>query len=575
MITGTAASPGIAWGKIFVISQNKVNLEGNDTGGRVEPEKEIEKFKKAVGMSLEELESLSRETREKLGDNESRIFYAQILVLKDSEMINSLAEYIREKTQAAGEALKCYLREINQNFRETTDDVTREKLAITRDAVSRLLKNTQFLDTELLDELEEPVIIVARELSPAQAARLEKGKILALVTESGGINSHASIIARSLEIPALVGVKDIVTTARNSTIIIVDCYSERIFLDPEPEMLKKYADIKRENESSTPEKSTCPAVTGDGIKIHIYANLGRLQELETLKEHDSDGIGILRSEFLVMDRQSPPTSGDFESGYRKILDFMMPKPVIIRLLDVGGDKSFPFLSYPSEHNPSLGRRGVRLLLDNRELLKTQIRGILEANKHGNARIIIPMVTVIEEIREVTSIIRETEMEMVREGKEVLTHVPVGIMIETPSAALLSLEFSREVDFFSIGTNDLTQYTLASDRESEHVQHLYNYFNPSVLRLINLCRESAEKTGIEISICGEMAMDLRALPILMGLGLKKFSVGIGKIEKVRDLICRIDLSEAALSAEKVLGSSNSSEVEKIADDQLHRFTSSNS
>jgi phosphotransferase system enzyme I (PtsI) len=432
------------------------------------------------------------------------------------------------------------------------DDLTlRQRIADVKDAGSRVLRNLTLEKGGILDGITEPVILVAEEILPSQAAQLDREKVLAIITEKGGVNSHASIIARSLDIPAIVGVKGLLQSVKNVKTAIVDGISGHLYFDPSPDLVKKYTNHKQNQKTGkTKENHQDNGLvrTADGAEIRIYANVSRLSELNRLKAYGAEGIGVLRTEFLLMDRQVPPMMQDFIDQFRQILESTYPKPVTIRLFDLGGDKTVPFLIHPKEANPGLGNRGIRFLLSNPHLLKLQIQAILESAPHGNARILL---------------VRKMEAELIAAGRKIKTHIPIGVMIETPASALLADSFAGCSDFLSIGSNDLTQYTMAADRENEYVEEIYNPLNPAVLRMLKLSLDGAAKAGKEVSVCGEMASQVKAIPILIGMGFRKLSVGVNLIPEVKEILSKIDMGKARILAAKALKASSLTEVEKMS------------
>lgn len=565
MLKGTTSSTGVAYGKIFILEDiESVSSEERKTS--FDPEEELKRFQEAIQGSSRDLEKLREEVRVKIGEKEEKIFEAQSLILEDPALVEEVKRKITQEGLTASKAVKQTIIDLEQQFLSIEDKTIRQRIADIKDVGSRILKVLHKGKSDRMESISEPTILFTRELLPSQAAQLDPEKILAIVTEKGGINSHASIIARSLDIPAVVGVRGLLEKTGDSRTAIVDGHSGSVYLNPDPEMIEKYTKIKAREDAQKPVEET--GITGgriktwDGCEVYLYANIGRLSELNKLKEYGVEGVGVLRSEFLLINRQSPPTVDEFTSNFTTILDFMSQLPVNIRLLDLGADKKFPFLSHSREANPNLGNRGIRFLLGNPHLLKSQIKGILHASSAGNARVLIPMVTTIQEIREVNRIIRRMEMELTEKEKNVKTQIPLGIMIETPASAILAEQLCMEVDFISIGSNDLTQYTLAADRENEQVQDIYNSLNPAVLRLINQCVQGARKAGAEISVCGEMAANIRAIPILLGMGITRLSVGVSRIPEVREIIKKVDVKKAKNLAKKALKTYDVIEVEKM-------------
>ncbi len=564
MLSGTTSSTGMAYGKIFILEKEKSSFDGAKEVDGFDPHREVETFKRAVSASKNELARLREEVRLKIGEKEEKIFEAQELILEDPAFIEEVEKRILKDNLSAKEAVKYTIVSLEQQFLNIEDKIIRQRIADIKDVGSRILR---ILNKEVIDALgviSEPVVLITEYLYPSQAARLDREKVLAIVTERGGINCHASIIARSLDIPAVVGVKGAVEEAKKHTYVMVDGYSGSIVFDPPEQEVNNFLKLKAKREEKR-ERSFLlkeKLKTRSGDDVYLFANIGRLSELNKLKEYRVEGVGVLRTEFMLLNRHSPPSEDDFTSGFKTILEFMAPLPVNIRLLDVGTDKTFPFLSHPKESNPALGRRGVRFLLANPHILKAQLRGILRASVSGNARILLPMVTTLEEVREIIKILRRTEMEMAREETRIKTHIPVGVMIETPASALLVKHMAKEVDFFSIGTNDLTQYVLAADRSNEYVQDIYNGLHPAVLKIIDMVVKGAKKYSVEVTVCGEMASDIKAIPLLLGLGVYNLSVGVNMIPNVIDVVRQIDISKAKRLAKRAVKAKGALEVEKM-------------
>lgn len=564
MLSGAVSSAGVAYGNVFFLESYESG-HPSDSLKEFDQERELQKFKQAVEMAGDELNKLREDVRINIGVREEMIFEAQSLILDDPILLDEVRDMIINEKIPAEDALKQTIAKLEQQFLKIEDKTLRQRITDVKDVGARIFKGLGKEKTDRLESITEPVILITKELLPSQAAQLDRDKILAIVTEKGGINSHASIIARSLDIPAVVGVKGLLRLTQNVKTVIVDGLSGDIYFDPDTEMIDKFKKSKAEAQTrkQEEEKHSPGGIikTLDGEKVYIYANVGRLSELNKLKTYGSEGVGVLRTEFLIINRQSQPSCEEFKNSFKTILEFMSPKPVNIRLLDLGADKTFPFLSHPKESNPYLGNRGIRFLLNNQHLLKLQLRAILEAGISGNARILIPMVTNIDEIEKIIGMVRSMELELAREEKQVMTQMPIGVMIETPASAIMAGCIAPYVDFFSVGTNDLTQYVLAADRENENVQDIYNSLNPALLGMLKIARDGAKKSGLEFSICGEMASNIKAIPILLGMGFRSFSVGVGRIPEVKDIIKKIEIKKAKRLAVKALKSLNVEDVEK--------------
>lgn len=564
MITGSASSKGIAWGNILIL-ENQDLFKSGEICLCQNTEEETKKLGRSIQKAKDELTRLRAEVAAGIGEKEEMIFEAQELILDDPALIGETRKKIIDGKMFAGDALRKTILDLEEVFETIGDETISQRISDVRDVGARILKHLEMKNLDFINKIPEPAILVAGDLMPSQAAGLDKNKILAVVTERGGINSHASIIARSLGIPAIVGVRGLLKSAKNCRTILVDGFSGAIYMDPQPWMIEKYEKMKADKGSPEACDTGVKArniKTSDGERIYLYANLGGARESKKVKSCNLDGVGVLRSEFLLSDKDFPPTEKDFFDSFGEILESAFPLPVDMRLLDLGADKRFRCIALPEEVNPALGCRGWRLTKIIPKIIKSQIRGIIKANTRGNARILVPMVTTILEIREINGIIRQIEKELSAENVEIKGGIPIGIMIETPASALLSPIFAQEVDFLSIGTNDLTQYTLASDRDNDDVQDIYNGLNPAVLQLISICVRAAEKEKKKISICGEMAADVRAIPVLLGLGIRHLSVGINRVSEVREIIEKIHIEKAKHLAGKALKSADATDVERL-------------
>ncbi|MFP4497912.1 MAG: phosphoenolpyruvate--protein phosphotransferase [Vulcanimicrobiota bacterium] len=572
-ISGITSSTGIAFGKLFIMHDSE-NPVMEDESQRFDTEKEIIKFKNALTSCINLLGALQKEVRENIGEAEEQIIKAQLDILRKSSLVKEVVQRIsREKVNAA-QAVREIIINLDQQFLNFEDKTVRLRIADIKDVGYRLLKEINRDRTTQIENLEEPVVLVTTEITATQINQIIKEKVLAIVTERGGINNHASILARSLDIPAIVGIENLIEKVSKKKFAIVDGFTGDLVLDPSEDVLRDYVDKKIKKEArSTPatvETDSGIVETADGQKVYIYANINRLSELNKLKEFSVAGVGLLRSEFLLTGKQGPPSVEDFASSFKNILSFMAPTPVNIRLLDISADKKFPFVSQPKENNPALGNRGIRYLLGNPHLLRTQIEGILEASSAGNVRILLPLITTLQEIREVVNIVRKLEMEISKQGRDIKTHIPIGIVIETPASAVMAEKLAFEVDFFAIGTNDLTQYTLAADRDSYSVKDIYNNLNPAVLKLIRTCVKGAKKASIDISVCGEMASDLLAVPLLLGVGINRLSLPVNQIPRMKELIRAMDVKKARNLAKKAARSMDVKEIKSMVIRYLKRM-----
>ncbi|MHA1626385.1 MAG: phosphoenolpyruvate--protein phosphotransferase [Candidatus Asgardarchaeia archaeon] len=566
VIKGVAASPGYAIGKAFLYETGDLIIEEEHVS-EDEVDKEVKQFLNAIESYKVTLNSIIEKMRGELGEDKARIFEAHKLILEDPSFVDNVKGKIRNELYSAEYAVKKASEEISEMFRNMESEYMRERAEDVIDIGRQLIRILKNLPSLTLDELREPRIIVAKELGPSDTAQMDVKKVLAYATDLGGKTSHVAILSRSLGIPSVVGLKYATEIVRTSDDVIVDGVKGLLIVNPRKETVEDY--IRRREEYLKQQEILkkyigIEAVTKDGHKIQIGANIGSVIEADHALKYGAEGVGLLRTEFLYLNRVRPPSEDELYKALREIADKMYPKDVIVRTLDIGGDKPLPYIEFPEENNPFLGWRGLRLCLERTDILKTQLRAILRANKKGNLWIMYPMVVSIEEVRKANEILEESKEELKDEGYDFEEDVKVGIMIETPSAAIISDMFAQEVDFFSIGTNDLTQYTLCVDRTNDKVAYLYDSFHPSVLRLLGYIVESAHKYGKWVGICGEMGGDPEATPLLVGSGLDELSMVPTSIPNVKRIVKSISYKEAKEVFEEATKMKTTEEVHKLID-----------
>ena len=458
--------------------------------------------------------------------------------MEDPEFLSAVEKEIRDKGKSAGNAVNDVINTYIDMMLNIEDQYIKERVADIKDVGSRLIMNITGNKSKTFANIKEKTVLVARDLTPSDTVQLDKEKVIAFLTEVGGLTSHTAIMARSMEIPAVVGLDDITYKLRNGDKVIVDGVDGLVIVNPEEEAIESYREKIREFETGKiklKELKNRTITNLQGKTIEISANIGSTEEMEKVIEYGADGIGLFRTEFLYMDREAMPSEEEQLEAYKKVLIKMEGKPVVIRTLDIGGDKSLPYLKTPKEMNPFLGYRAIRLCLDRKELFKTQLKALLRASVYGKLKIMFPMITTPEEFVKAKEVLTECMEDLREQGIEFNEKVPLGIMIEVPSAAIRADEFAKMVDFFSIGTNDLIQYTLAVDRTNEKISHLYNTMDPAVLRLIKFTIDAAHKEGKSCGMCGEMAADQRAIPILLEYGLDEFSMNPASILRSKQII----------------------------------------
>ena len=565
MFKGIAASPGIEIGKAYLLKEEQVII---DKAG-VQDEKielEIKRLENAVETSKIQLKKVKEKAEKELGKAEAQIFEAHLMFLEDPVFMDEIKSKIKSEKITAEHAVLQVAEMYIETFNNMEDEYLKERAADVKDVGDRLIKNILGIADQNLADLPEKVIIIAKDLTPSDTAQMNKEMVLAFATDMGGRTSHTAIMARSLEIPAVVGLTDLYGKAKDGDTVIVDGNAGKVFVNPDKATLEEYERLKAEYleyRQSLKELKDLPAETRDkSRKVELCANIGTPDDLKGVLENGAEGVGLYRTEFLYMDRDSLPTEEEQFEAYKMVAEKMAPRAIIIRTLDIGGDKKLPYLDMPEELNPFLGWRAIRMCLDRPEILKTQLRAILRASHYGKLRIMYPMISRVEEIRRANAILEEARQELGREGIPYDKELQVGIMIELPSAAVIADILAEEVDFFSIGTNDLIQYTLAVDRMNEHISKLYEPLHPAVLRLIKNVIDASHKAGKWTGMCGEMAGDLSATAILLGMGLDEFSMSASSIPQVKKIIRSISYDEAKEIAEKALSMESAQDVKKL-------------
>jgi phosphotransferase system enzyme I (PtsI) len=559
MIKGIDASPGIAIGKVFLYKEqeliiNRDQIHDTDT--------EKERLVQGRERTKEQLLVIRDNTEKKLGADKAAIFDGHITLLEDEDLFDEVVELIEDDQITAENALEQGINGYCEMLSNLDDPYLRERAADLRDIGKRWLYNIAKLPILDLSTLPKDSIVIARDLTPSDTAQLDLDNVLAFVTDIGGKTAHSSIMARSLEIPAIVGTGNITSLATNGENIIVDALSGDVILDPNDEDIKKYSELRKkflDEKELLKQLKDREAISLDGVKVGAWANIGSPKDLPGVLKNGAEGIGLYRTEFLFMNNDRFPTEDEQFEAYKTVAAALNGKPVTIRTMDIGGDKSLPYMELPAEENPFLGWRALRVCLDRPEILKTQFRALLRASAFGNVKIMLPMVMAIEEIRKAKKIYEECKKELREEGIVFNPDTALGIMVETPAVAFRAKYFAQEVDFFSIGTNDLTQYTLAVDRGNENISHLYNTYNPGVLQAIKNSIDGAHSAGISISMCGEFAGDTQATALLFGMGLDAFSMSASSIPYVKKNIIHLDRKKCEELVEKVLSLDTSDEV----------------
>lgn len=554
MLKGIAASDGVAVAKAYLLVQPDLSFSKTSVEDTAAEEKRLDD---ALAASSAELEKIRDKAAQSLGEEEAKVFDAHLMVLSDPELVGQIKQNVQDNKVNAESALK-EVTDMYIGMFEAMEDNSymQERAADIRDVTKRVLAH--LLGVKLPDPsmIDEEVVVVAHDLTPSDTAQLDKNFVKAFVTDIGGRTSHSAIMARSLEIPAIVGSKEITEKTKEGDILAVNGIAGDVIINPTDEQIaefqsvgKAYADQKAEWD----KLKNAQTVTADGKHFELAANIGTPKDLEGVHNNGAEAIGLYRTEFLYMDSPDFPTEDDQYEAYKAVLEGMEGKPVVVRTMDIGGDKELPYLQLPHEMNPFLGYRALRISLSELgdQMFRTQLRALLRASVHGNLRIMFPMVATLKEFRAGKAIFDEEKAKLVAEGVTVSDTIQVGIMIEIPAAAVLADKFAKEVDFFSIGTNDLIQYTMAADRMNERVSYLYQPYNPSILRLIKHVIDSAHAEGKWAGMCGEMAGDQTAVPLLVGMGLDEFSMSATSVLKTRSLMKRLDTAKMAELADRAL------------------------
>ncbi|GAA0352884.1 phosphoenolpyruvate--protein phosphotransferase [Bacillus horti] len=557
-LEGIAASAGIAVAKAFRLESPELSTEKKTIEDTVA---EIERFEQAINTSKEQLEKIKEHTRKELGDDKAEIFSAHLLVLSDPELLHPIQDKIEQDKVNAEFALNEVSQMFVSMFEGMDNDYMKERAADIRDVTKRALANLLGIELASPTLISEDVIVIADDLTPSETAQLNK-YVKGFVTDIGGRTSHSAIMARSLEIPAVVGTKQATADIKNGDLVIVDGLTGDVIINPAENVIEEYKGKKEEYAQQKKEWAKLVAektLTSEGHHVELAANIGTAEDIKGVIENGGEGVGLFRTEFLYMGRDSLPTEDEQYDVYKTVLERMEGKPVVVRTLDIGGDKELSYLDLPKEMNPFLGFRAIRLCLEKEDMFRTQLRALLRASRFGQLKVMFPMIATLDEFHQAKAILEEEKEKLQGEGVELAKEIEVGIMVEIPSTAILADQFAKVVDFFSIGTNDLIQYTFAADRMNERVSYLYQPYNPAILRLIKMVIDAAHKEGKWAGMCGEMAGDEIAIPILLGLGLDEFSMSASSILKARSQIKGLSKAELEGQVEKLLAMGTSEEV----------------
>ncbi|WEB03207.1 phosphoenolpyruvate--protein phosphotransferase [Staphylococcus aureus] len=568
LIKGIAASDGVAIAKAYLLVEPDLTFDKNEKVTDVEGE--VAKFNSAIEASKVELTKIRNNAEVQLGADKAAIFDAHLLVLDDPELIQPIQDKIKNENANAATALTDVTTQFVTIFESMDNEYMKERAADIRDVSKRVLSHILGVELPNPSMIDESVVIVGNDLTPSDTAQLNKEFVQGFATNIGGRTSHSAIMSRSLEIPAIVGTKSITQEVKQGDMIIVDGLNGDVIVNPTEDELIAYQD-KREryfaDKKELQKLRDADTVTVDGVHAELAANIGTPNDLPGVIENGAQGIGLYRTEFLYMGRDQMPTEEEQFEAYKEVLEAMDGKRVVVRTLDIGGDKELSYLNLPEEMNPFLGYRAIRLCLAQQDIFRPQLRALLRASVYGKLNIMFPMVATINEFREAKAILLEEKENLKNEGHDISDDIELGIMVEIPATAALADVFAKEVDFFSIGTNDLIQYTLAADRMSERVSYLYQPNNPSILRLVKQVIEASHKEGKWTGMCGEMAGDETAIPLLLGLGLDEFSMSATSILKARRQINGLSKNEMTELANRAVDCATQEEVIELVNNYV--------
>jgi len=561
-INGVAASPGIAIGSAFVLTKDEIIATGAILKSESDVANEIEKFTKAVQASVNDIEAVKNNLSLNLNEDEADVLEAHIELLADSQLHDDVLEKIRDEKKTAVDAVIEVINKFIQVFKNMNDAYMSDRAADVNDIGNRILGNLNHSNRKTQEKFKFNTIVIANEISPSDAITLDMTRVIAFATRIGGKTSHTAILAKSKNLPAVLGCGNALDQIQNDDVIIVDGTKGIVIVNPDEKCFEEYAaKFRRFNQENSFLQSTndSPAQTSDGVKIKLMANISNADDMADALKYGAQGAGLFRTELLFMNRNSFPTEEEQFQFYNNAALKAQGKSVVIRTIDIGGDKPLDYFNLPKEENPFLGYRAIRISLDRKDLFVTQLKAILRASAMRNVHVMFPMISSVQELRLAKQILEETKQQL-RESKiDFDERIPTGMMIETPSAALTADIFAKEVDFFSIGTNDLCQYTLAVDRGNEKIKDLYDPYNPAVLRLIRYIIEQAYKHNIHVGMCGEFASDPLATVLLLGMGLQEFSMSAVSIPTIKNIINNNSYEKAKKICDHVMTMDNSKNI----------------
>ncbi|CDG00285.1 phosphoenolpyruvate-protein phosphotransferase PtsI [Avibacterium paragallinarum] len=569
MISGIPASPGIVFGKALVLKEEKIVLDTQKIQDD-QIEAEVERFYAGRNAAVEQLTAIKDRAYASLGEEKAAIFEGHLMILEDEELEEEIIDYLRSNKVNAGVAASTIIAQQVAMLSEIDDEYLKERAGDIQDIGNRLIKNILGMKIVDLGEINEEAILVAYDLTPSETAQLNLDKVLGFITDIGGRTSHTSIMARSLELPAIVGTNTVTQQVNTGDFLILDAVNNQVYINPtqeEIDRLRKLEQQLKEEKEELSKLKDLPALTLDGHRVDVVANIGTIRDIDGAERNGAEGVGLYRTEFLFMDRDQLPTEEEQFIAYKEVVEAMNGRLVVLRTMDIGGDKELPYLNLPKEMNPFLGWRAIRIALDRKEILHAQLRAVLRASAFGKLAVMFPMIISVEEIRALKAEIALLKEQLRNEGKAFDENIQIGVMVETPSAAVNAKFLAKEVDFFSIGTNDLTQYTLAVDRGNELISHLYNPMTPSVLNLIKQVIDASHAEGKWTGMCGELAGDEKATLLLLGMGLDEFSMSAISVPRIKKLIRNVNYQDAKVLAEAALEQPTAADIERLVTDFL--------
>lgn len=573
MISGILVSPGIAFGKALLLKEDEIVINRK----KISPDhvdQEVERFLTGRAKASAQLEVIKTKAGETFGEEKEAIFEGHIMLLEDEELEQEIIALIKDEHASADAAAFSVIEGQAKALEELDDEYLKERAADVRDIGKRLLRNILNMTIVDLSSIQDEVILVATDLTPSETAQLNLNKVLGFITDLGGRTSHTSIMARSLELPAIVGTSDVTKQVKNDDYLILDAVNNKIYVNPTADVIDELKAVQNQYITEKDELTKLkdlPAITLDGHQVEVCANIGTVRDVAGAERNGAEGVGLYRTEFLFMDRDSLPTEEEQFQAYKAVAEAIGSQAVIVRTMDIGGDKDLPYMNLPKEENPFLGWRAIRICLDRKEILHDQLKGILRASAFGKLRIMFPMIISVEEVRELKAELEMLKVQLREKGQAFDETIEVGVMVETPAAAVIAHHLAKEVDFFSIGTNDLTQYTLAVDRGNELISHLYNPMSPSVLGLIKQVIDASHAAGKWTGMCGELAGDERATLLLLGMGLDEFSMSAISIPRIKKIIRNTNFEDVKALADQALAQPTAQELMNLVNKFIEEKT----